>query len=182
MNEQIRISPVRLIDHEDQQIGIIDVREAQQMARDAGLDLVEVAPQARPPVCRIMDYGKWKYAQKKKDAKAKSNRHETVLKEVRMRPKTDTHDQEIKINKARDFLAKGNKVQFTMLFRGREMVHMGLGRESFNRIKEGLADVAKVERDFKVEGRRLTMIMAPVLVAPAPVARHNDEPDEGEAE
>lgn len=155
-----------MIDAEDQQAGIVDTPGALRMAREAGLDLVEVAPQAKPPVCRIMDYGKWKYAQKKKDHRAKAHRHEVVLKEVRMRPKTDPHDQSIKTAKARDFLAKGNKVQFTMLFRGREMAHLDLGRQSFNRIKEELADIAKVERDFKMEGRRMTMVLAPTATEP----------------
>jgi translation initiation factor IF-3 len=168
-NEQIRLSPIRLIDQDDQQAGIVETPRAMQMAHEAGMDLVEVAPTARPPVCRIMDYGKWKYAQKKKDQKAKVHRHEAVLKEVRMRPKTDSHDQMIKVNKAREFIEKGAKVQFTMLFRGREMVHLDIGRKSFNEIKEQLADVAKVERDFKVEGRRMTMVLASSAVAlPSP--------------
>lgn len=142
-------------------MGIVETPKALQMAYEVGLDLVEVAPTARPPVCRIMDYGKWKYAQKKKDQKAKSNRHESLLKEVRMRPKTDVHDQSIKVEHAKGFLAKGAKVQFTMLFRGREMVHLNMGHDIFSKIKKDLGDIAKVERDFKVEGRRLTMVVAP---------------------
>jgi len=156
-NNQIRISPVRVIDQDENQIGIIDTDKARQMATDAGLDLVEVAPNARPPVCRIMDYGKWLYDQKKKEKVAKSHRHEISLKEVRMRPKTDPHDMMIKVNRARDFLEKGHKVQFTLRFRGREMVHLDLGRD--------MADVAKVERDFKMEGRRLTMVLMPLTKA-----------------
>jgi len=167
VNSQIRISPVRVIDQNEEQVGVVDIQTARNLAIDAGLDLVEVAPMAKPPVCRVMDYGKWKYEQKKKDKVAKSHRHEAVLKEVRMRPKTDPHDQLIKINRARDFLSKGNKVQFTLRFRGREMVHLDLGRQAFNRIKEGLADIAKVERDFKMEGRRLTMVLAPLGKADA---------------
>jgi len=137
------------------------------MATEVGLDLVEVAPSAKPPVCRIMDYGKWKYEQRKKDQRAKTHHHEAVLKEVRMRPKTDIHDQEIKVNKAKQFLAKGNKVQFTMLFRGREMAHLNMGRDAFNQIKEELASLAKLERDFKMEGRRMTMVMAPLGIEKA---------------
>lgn len=143
-------------------MGIVDLDRARDLASQAGLDLVEVAPQAQPPVCRVMDYGKWKYEQKKKDQRAKSHQHEVSLKEVRMRPKTDAHDRLIKINKAKDFLDKGHKVQFTMLFRGREMAHQDLGRQAFNAIKEELGDIAKLERDFKMEGRRLTMIMSPL--------------------
>lgn len=164
-NNQIRISPVRVIDQDENQIGIIDTDKARQMATDAGLDLVEVAPNARPPVCRIMDYGKWLYDQKKKEKVAKSHRHEISLKEVRMRPKTDPHDMMIKVNRARDFLEKGHKVQFTLRFRGREMVHLDLGRDTFNAVKAELADVAKVERDFKMEGRRLTMVLMPLTKA-----------------
>lgn len=166
-NNQIRISPIRLIDQDQNQVGVIEVAEAQRMATDAGLDLVEVAPMAKPPVCRILDYGKWKYEQKKKDQRAKSHRHEAVLKEVRMRPKTDTHDLEIKINRAKDFLAKGNKVQFTMMFRGREMAHQSRARDAFNRIKETLVEIAKLERDFRMEGRRMTMVMSPLLAEKA---------------
>ena len=146
------------------------------MAMEAELDLVEVAPTAKPPVCRIMDYGKWKYEQKKKDQKAKSHRHEVVLKEVRMRPRTDPHDTMIKVNHARDFLAKGNKVQFTMLFRGREMVHVDLGRQAFEKIKQELASVAKIERDFKMEGRRLTLVVAPMGAGEAPKAAKKPKP------
>lgn len=154
-----------MIDQDEQQIGIVDTDKARQMAADAGLDLVEVAPHARPPVCRIMDYGKWLYDQKKKEKVAKSHRHEITLKEVRMRPKTDPHDMMIKVNRARDFLTKGHKVQFTLRFRGREMAHLDMGRDIFNAVKEQLADVAKVERDFKMEGRRLTMVLMPLTKA-----------------
>jgi len=165
-NTQIRISPIRLIDQDNNQAGIVDTLTAKGMALEAGLDLVEVAPQAQPPVCRIMDYGKWMYEQKKKEHKAKAHRHESVLKEVRMRPKTDPHDLQIKIARAKAFLDKGDKVQFTMLFRGREMVHQSRGRTAFEQIKRDLTDLAKLERDFRMEGRRLTMIVAPIATKP----------------
>ena len=129
------------------------------MAADAGLDLVEVAPMERPPVCRIMDYGKWKYQQKQKSKQHQG--HETQLKEIRIRPKTDSHDREIKINRARGFLEKNDKVQFTMLFRGRERVHREVGQRAFGEIVDLLSDIAKVERDVKMEGRRMTMVLAP---------------------
>ncbi len=130
-------------------------------ARAAGLDLVEVAPQSRPPVCRILDYGKWKYAQQKKEQKAKAKRHETELKEIRIRtPKIGRHDLEIKINRAREFLERGDRVQFTLRFRGRELAHVDMGQEIFERIKEQLADVSKVERNYRREGRRITMVLA----------------------
>lgn len=129
------------------------------MAAEAGLDLVEVAPTEKPPVCRIMDYGKWKYLQKQK---AKQHHaHETQLKEIRIRPKTDTHDRLVKINRARGFLENNDKVQFTMLFRGRERVHQDVGQRAFGEILEILSDIAKIEREVKMEGRRMTMVLAP---------------------
>ena len=130
------------------------------MAQEAGMDLVEVAPREKPPVCRLMDYGKFKYRQKKQQRK--SHHHETQLKEVRFRPKTDGHDRDVKIQRAKDFLGKGDKVQFTMLFRGRERFHQELGRLTFAGIVEEFADTAKLEREPRMEGpRRLTMILAP---------------------
>jgi translation initiation factor IF-3 len=147
-------------------VGIIDTREALFKARDQGLDLVEVAPNAQPPVCRIMDYGKFLYAQKKKERKAKGQRHEMEMKEVRIKtPKIGSHDLEIKVNHARDFLERGDKVQFTLRFRGREMAHQDLGREVLNLVKSRLADVSKVERDFRMEGRRLTMVLVSTVKA-----------------
>ena len=131
------------------------------MARETGLDLVEVAPTNSPPVCRIMDFGKWKYNQKKKQHKAKVKQHQVVLKEVRMRPKTEEHDQTFKVKRAREFLEKGNKVQFTMLFRGREMAHADLALKTFEEIIVDLQDLGKVESTPKRQGRRMIMILAP---------------------
>src|SRR5688572_2527956 len=132
------------------------------MAREAGLDLVEVAPTARPPVCRIMDYGKWRYQQQKKEDKSRASSRAGQLKELKLRTvKIGDHDLDIKINHAREFLKEGNKVQFTLQFRGREVAHMDLGRQIFKRIKEGLLAVSKVERDTKVEGRRMTLVLQP---------------------
>lgn len=158
MNEQIRISPVRLVGEENEQIGVVPTFEALKMAREAGLDLVEVAPNVRPPVCRIMNYGKWKYTQKKNSKK----HHEQQLKEVRMRPKTDTHDREIKLNQALKFFKEGDKVQFTMIFRGREQSHREIGYSAFRAIVELLGTKVKVERPPLVEGRRMIMILSPV--------------------
>ncbi len=132
------------------------------MARDAGMDLVEVAPQSSPPVCRIMDYGKWKYEQAKKERKSKAQRHETELKEIRIKtPKIGVHDLAIKVNHAREFLERGDRVQFGLRFRGRELAHIDEGQKIFTSIKEQLADIAKVEQDFRREGRRITMMLAP---------------------
>ncbi len=161
INRQINISPVRLIDDDDQQIGVVDIEEALNRAREAGQDLVEVAPQARPPVCRIMDYGKWKYQQRKKEQKAKSHSKQSELKEVRLRPKIDDHDLAIKLEKAREFLGDGDKVQFTMLFRGREMAHRDLGVRMMNEIRDGLGDISKVDSPPRPMGRRMTMVLSP---------------------
>lgn len=129
------------------------------MAREAGLDLVEVSPNERPPVCRIMDYGKHKYDQKKRQKQ--QHHHENVLKEIRLRPKTDDHDRKIKIDKASEFVKAGHKVQFTMLFRGRERAHQDLAMLSFNEILTFFGETVKVERPVKMEGRRMTMVVAP---------------------
>ena len=162
INERIRISPVRLIDAENEQVGIVDTDRAMAMAREAGLDLVEVAPSSRPPVCRIMDYGKWKYQQKKKEAKAKAHSKQSELKEVRLRPGTDEHDLNIKMERARDFLGEGHKVQFTMMFRGRQMAHKDIGFRGFDQIVKDLEEIAKVEVPPRSMGRRMTMIIAPL--------------------
>ena len=161
-NEQIRISPIRLVDQNENQIGIISTAEAQRMAREAGLDLVEVAPTARPPVCRIMDYGKWRYQQQKKEDKSRASNKGGQLKELKLKTvKIGDHDLLIKINHARAFLEEGNKVQFTLQFRGREMAHIDLGRAIFTKIKQELLPVSKVERDAKMEGRRMTLVLQP---------------------
>ena len=141
----------------------MDVREAIQRAQQAGMDLVEVAPKSQPPVCRIMDYGKWMYLQRKKEQKAKAHRHETELKGIRIRtPKIGEHDLAIKIARAREFLQRGDRVQFTLRFRGRELAHIDEGRRVFDRIRDDLADIAKIDQNHRFEGRRLTMTLAPL--------------------
>ena len=172
-NEQIRISPVRLIDENEQQVGIVDLDDALRRAREAVLDLVEVAPTSKPPVCRIMDYGKWKYQQKKKEQKARSHTKHSELKEVRLRPKIDIHDRMIKVGKARQFLGEGHKVQFTMLFRGREMAHRELGIRVMNEVRDTLADLSKVETHPRMMGRRMTMVLA---VDSKPAQKRNATP------
>ncbi len=133
------------------------------MARDNGLDLVEVAPTSDPPVCRLMDYGKWLYEQKRKerDAHKKNIKHTATLKEIRLRPETDKRDLEIKVQHGRDFLDKGHKVQFTMFFRGRQMLHRDLGYEVLEQIVGSLEDLAKIERSPRMAGRRLTILLVP---------------------
>jgi translation initiation factor IF-3 len=175
------VSPIRLIDADGEQVGIVDTREALSKAREVGLDLVEVAPNASPPVCRIMDYGKWMYDQKKKDRQAKSHRHETELKEIRIRtPKIGLHDLAIKVNRARGFLERGDRVQFTLRFRGREMVHRDRGRDVLNAVKEMLADVAKVERDMRMEGRAMSIVLSPTEKARQAIRTRTKPPGEGE--
>lgn len=158
------MSPIRLIDDTGGQRGVVPTDEALRMAREVGLDLVEVSPNERPPVCKIMDYGKHKYLQSKK---LKQKHHEQKMKEVRIRPKTDPHDRQIKMEHARQFLAHGDRVQFTMIFRGRERFHQDLGNESFNEIITALADIAKVERPAKMLGKRMTMILVPTKLPSA---------------
>jgi len=154
---------VRLIDESDNQVGIIKRLEALNLAREAGLDLVEVAPTSDPPVCRIMDYGKWLYQQKRRlrGSHKKSHYHAGSLKEIRLRPETDQHDLDTKLGHAREFLEKGHKVQFTVFFRGRQMLHQDRGYEILNRIVESIADVAKVESPSKMARRRMTLLLVP---------------------
>ena len=133
------------------------------MAREAGLDLVEVSPNSDPPVCRLMDYGKWLYEQKRKDREAhkKNLRHTATLKEIRLRPETDKHDLEIKLKHGREFLEKGHKVQFTMFFRGRQMLHREQGFEILEQITGDLSDLSKIERPARMNGRRMTLLLVP---------------------
>ena len=131
--------------------------EARRLADDAGLDLVEVAPNARPPVCRIMDFGKFKYRQKK--TAQKSRHHQSQLKEIRVRPKIGAHDLKFKLDRAREFLEEGDKVQVNLLFRGREMIHQDVGHALLKRIAETLSDISRVELAPRIEGRRLTMLL-----------------------
>ncbi len=161
-NEQIRISPIFLINDKDEKIGSVSTSEALKLAREAGLDLVEVAPTARPPVCKILDYGKWRYQQQKKVDKTRSAARGGQLKELKLKTvKIGEHDLMIKINHAREFLKEGNKVQFTLQFKGREMAHLDLGRDIFVKIKSELFMVSKIERDSKMEGRRMTLVLQP---------------------
>lgn len=149
-----------MIDQDNNQAGIVDTRRAYEMAMEAGLDLVEVSPTSTPPVCRIMDYGKYLYEQKRKAKLSQKKQHTVVLKEVRLRPKIDDHDKEIKMNRAIKFLEKGNKVQFTMLFRGREMMHLDHGFEMMRDVAEQMAEYGKLERPPQKLGRRITMVMS----------------------
>jgi translation initiation factor IF-3 len=158
MNEQIRITPIRLIGAEGEQHGIVPTAQALEMAREAGMDLVEVADKERPPVCKIMDYGKFKYAQSKK---AHQKTHQQKLKEIRVRPKTGEHDVNTKIQQARHFLEHNDKVQVNVLFRGREMQHIEEGQRVMNQVLEALMEHCKVESPARMEGKRMVALLAP---------------------
>ena len=152
-----------MIDGDNNQVGVVDRDEALAMARESGLDLVEVAPTSDPPVCRLMDYGKWLYEQKRKvrEAHKKNLRHTSTLKEIRLRPETDKHDLEIKVKHGREFLEKGHKVQFTLFFRGRQMLHRDHGYSVVEQITESMDDLARIERTPRMTGRRLTVLFVP---------------------
>lgn len=152
---------VTLVDQEGNKLGKFETVDAIQFARDRGMDLVEVAPDARPPVCRVADYGKMKYERSKREAEARKKQRGGGMKELKVRPKTDDHDMETKIRKAHRFLDEGNKVKVTVWFRGREHAHHDIGAEQCLRIAEACDDVSKIERMPSMEGRRMHMILAP---------------------
>lgn len=159
INEQIRITPIRVIGAEGAQLGIMPTEQAMQMAREADLDLVEVAPTERPPVCRIMDFGKFKYQLKKKQSK---NHHpQQKIKEIRVRPKTGDHDIEVKVNHAREFLTHKDKVIVTVVFRGRELAHIEEGQKVVKHVIESLADIGKIESPPSQQGKRISCVIAP---------------------
>ena len=159
INEQIRDKEVRVIGEEGQQLGIMSSHDAMKLAEDAGLDLVKIAPTANPPVCRIVDYGKFKYEQLRKEKEAKKKQKIVEIKEIRLSPNIDTNDLNTKVSAARKFLEKGNKVKITLRFRGREMAHMNNSRHILDDFAESLKDIAVIEKAPKVEGRSMTMFL-----------------------
>ena len=161
INRQIRISPLRVIGPGGEQLGVLPVEEALAAAVERGLDLVEVAPMARPPVVKIMDYGKYKFEEAKAARAAKKKQHVIHLKEVKVRPGIEKHDFEFKTRHAREFLAEGNKVKVTMMYRGRQIAHVELGRKVLDELFATLQDVAKIEQEAKLEGRNMVMVLAP---------------------
>ncbi len=161
MNERIRIREVRLIDDEGAQLGVMPTRDALDLARSKGLDLIEVSPTANPPVCRIMDYGKFKYDEAKKKRDTQKKAKTTEIKGIRLRPGTDDHDLQFKVRDAQRFLQEGDKVQVTVIFRSREASHPEIGRAQLQRLAEGTSEVAVVEQSPTLEGRRMTMLLAP---------------------
>ena len=161
-NERIRAHEVQVISSDGKNLGIVPTKKATEMAREEGLDLIEISPNANPPVCKIIDIGKYKYDLQKKANKAKKKQKIVNLKEIKLRPVTEIHDYNFKIKNAQRFLEKGDKVKFTVKFKGREMQHTELGKELMNRIIEETKDVAKVESQPKFEGRQMVMIIQPI--------------------
>ena len=160
INEQIRDKEVRLVGADGEQLGIVSSKEAQKIADEAGLDLVKIAPNAKPPVCKVIDYGKYRYERARKEKDAKKKQKTVELKEIRLSPNIEANDLNTKVNAAKKFLAKGNKVKITLRFRGREMAHMNSSKHILDDFAESLADVAVVEKAPKVEGRSIGMVLA----------------------
>lgn len=161
INDAIRAREVRLVDHDGGQLGIVSLRDALRMAGERGMDLVEVAPTARPAVCRILDYGKFKYETSKRERDARRKQKVVEIKEVKMRPNIEEHDFDVKSRNAERFLTDGDKVRATIMFRGREIVHAALARQLLDRLAERVQNLAVVERNPKVEGRNMIMILTP---------------------
>ena len=161
VNEMIEVSEVRLIDADGEQVGVVSTQEAIEMADEVGLDLVEISPNVDPPVCKILDYGKYKYQSQKKANEARKKQKVIEVKEIKMRPGIDEHDYQVKMRSVNKFLGNGDKVKMTIRFRGREMAHQELGMKVLDRVREELDEVAKVEQFPKTEGRLMTMVVAP---------------------
>jgi len=161
VNDQIDADSVRVIDADGENVGVISVQEGIDIAFDAGLDLVEVSPHASPPVCRVLDYGKYKYQAQKKANEARKKQKVIEVKEIKMRPGIDEHDYQVKMRSVRKFLEHGDKVKMTIRFRGREMAHQDLGMKVLDRVREDVDELAKVEQFPKTEGRMMTMVIAP---------------------
>lgn len=162
INREIRAPKVRLIGKDGDQIGVVSLRDAMMHAEQTGLDLVEISPNAVPPVCKIIDYGKFRYQLTKKERESKKAQHQAKLKEIKVKPNIDDHDLQVKIKRTREFIEKGNKVRVTCMFRGREMAHPELGAKVTERFIEALGDVAQVEAPPKLMGRNLSLVLAPM--------------------
>ena len=161
MNDQIQADTVRLVDENGEMVGVVRRGEALRRAEEAGLDLVEVAPGAEPPVCKILDYGKYKYEAQKKAAEARKKQKVIEVKEIKMRPGIDDHDYDVKMRAIHRFLEEGDKVKVTLRFRGREMAHQELGMKVLDRVREQLESLVKIEQTPRLEGRQMTMVLAP---------------------
>lgn len=162
INENIRAKQVRLIDANNENRGIVSIREALALAEEEGLDLIEISPQATPPVCKILDFGKYRYEQQKRKNEAKKNQKIVEIKELKLRPMIETHDYEVKVKQAKKFLEQGNKVKFTMRFKGRELSANDMGKQILSNLMEDLESCCKVDSAMKLEGKQMTMIVAPL--------------------
>ncbi len=160
INEEIKVKEVRLIDENNDNRGVVSIREALQIAEEAGLDLIEISPQAVPPVCKVLDYGKYKYEMQKRKAEAKKNQKVINIKELKVRPMIDDHDYEVKVKQAKKFLSEGDKVKFTMRFKGREMGN-DLGKSLFDRFLDDLEGLCKVDSEPKMDGKQMIMMISP---------------------
>ncbi|MCB0342908.1 MAG: translation initiation factor IF-3 [Bdellovibrionales bacterium] len=161
INRSIRAPEIRLIDEEGKMVGVMSPQDALRMAQDRGMDLIEIAPNAKPPTCKIMDYGKWKYENKKKQTAARKKQTVVVVKEIQVRPRTDDHDLQVKVRQARKFLLEGDKVKVNLRFSGREMAHQDLGVQLLDKLTAMLQDLAIVESPPKREGRQMFVLLAP---------------------
>ena len=177
VNDMIRIPEVRLVGADAQQIGVVPTHIAKQMAQEQGLDLVEVAPMARPPVCRIMDFGKYRFEIAKKEKASKAKQHIVKVKEIKFHPRTDDNDYEYRVKHAIEFLDKGWKVKASVLFRGREMAHMDYGRRLLDQMVKDLAEIAVVEQAPSMEGRTLGLLLSPSRKAKPAAARPDESPE-----
>jgi len=161
MNEDIRVPEVRLIDQTGQNVGVVSTADALARATEAGLDLVEISPDAKPPVAKILDFGKYKYQEQKKAAEARKKQKIVEIKEIKMRPSIDDHDYDVKMRAIKRFFEEGDKVKVTLRFRGREMAHQELGAQLLDRVKADTSTIAKVESEPRLEGRQMVMVLAP---------------------
>jgi len=175
INERIRVSQVRVVDENGQMVGVLSTRDAIEQARGRGFDLVEVSPAAVPPVCRIMDYGKYKYELSKKAKKAKRKQHVVHLKEIKMRPGIEAHDYNFKMNHARRFLEERDKIKFSLIFRGREVTHLDIGMALFDRVARDLAEIANIESGPRKEGMNVIMVLGP---KPGLIKKPEDDSEE----
>lgn len=177
INREIRADRLRVISETGEQIGVLTLREALARAEEAGLDLVEISPTARPPVAKIIDYGKFRYMQQKREKDSKKSQVQIKVKEIKLKPNIDTHDFETKLKHAREFLLKGNKVRITCMFRGREMLHLDLGERVVRQFCQELSDISMIEAPPKLMGRSMSTTLAPSGKKPKPIKR----PEKGEA-
>jgi translation initiation factor IF-3 len=182
INREIRADRLRVITEDGEQLGILTLRDALAKAEEIGLDLVEIAPNAKPPVAKIIDYGKFRYHQQKKEKDSKKSQVQIKVKEIKVKPNIDTHDFKTKVNHAREFLLKGNKVRITCVFRGREMLHLDLGEKVVNQFCLDLADIAALEATPKLLGRSMSTTLAPTGKRPKQTIKRPEQGEEGRAE